>query len=277
MPNYSSLPPFTVLGIDASLTGTGLCVLTWDYFQGEPPKTTTLINDLKGVPRLLYIEKEVEKWACHADLIVIEDYAYKRKYRGEVLGELQGVLKRRLYLMEKEILVVTTQKVKRVLTGNGSKPAKYKHLNNKEWTIQETKKNYCLDFTGRDNECDAFGLALIGLFQKLYQTDANALNQYPLAVPVILQIEHPAPPRKKRTIHYYCKLPYKITVMKTENGTYEAYCSGLDYSKNGRTAKEAVDKVIKGKKDRIKELREKKVRIKTHKKHMGPVSFRIQK
>ena len=54
--NAEKAKPFTVLGIDASLTGTGLCLLTWNYINGEMPVTTTLTNNLTGIPRLIYIE-----------------------------------------------------------------------------------------------------------------------------------------------------------------------------------------------------------------------------
>lgn len=159
----TQIKPYTVLGIDASLTATGLCLLTENSFNERQPSTTTLRNKLKGVPRLLYIEKNIEEWAKDADVVVLEGYAYGRRYKNEVLGELQGVIKRLLYLMDKKVLIVRTQEVKEILTGRVMKPKKIE-LNTKKWTILETKKNYKIDFKNEDNECDAFGLALIGLF-----------------------------------------------------------------------------------------------------------------
>lgn len=269
--------PFTVLGIDASLTATGLCLLTWNYINGEMPVTTTLTNNLTGVPRLIYIEQEIEKWAKNADLIVIENYAYERKFKREVLGELQGVIKRRLYLMGKETLIINTQKVKKVLTGSGNKPAKYKNIDIKKWTIMETKKNYNIDFENRDNECDAFGLALIGLFLEMYKRNPKYLDKYPLARTTIRQIVNQSNKRTKKTLQYYCKLPFKIYVSKKTDGTYEAYCPGLEYRASGESAQKALDNLLKGKKNRIKEMRKNKIRIKTYKKYMGGVSFIVKK
>lgn len=269
--------PFTVLGIDASLTGTGLCLLTTDYLSGKAPETITLTNNLIGVPRLIYIEQEIEKWAKKADLIVIENYAYAKQFRREALGELQGVIKRRLYLMGKETLIVNTQKVKKILTGSGNKPTKYKKIDIKKWTIMETKNNYQIDFENRDNECDAFGLALIGLFYKIYHSDPQILDKYPLAQPVIKELINPPMKPPKKTLQYYCQLPYKIMVYAKEDGTFEAYCPGLDHAWSGQTPQEALDNAQKGKKDRIKEMRKQKIRIRTAKKYMGGFSYLIKK
>lgn len=277
MSNRSSKKPFVVLGIDASLTGTGLCLLTWADFKKKTPKTVTLTNRLTGVPRLIYIEQEIEKWAREADLVVIEDYAYEKKFRREVLGELQGVIKRRLYLMGKETVIVNTQKVKKILTGSGRKPDKYKHMDTKEWTIKETKRNYQIDFENRDNECDAFGLAFIGLCRQLYSTDSNALKSYPLGEQVVREIMNPPQKTPKRTIHYYYNLPYKIYISQNEDGTYQASCPGLNYSWNGSTPEEALENAKKGKKERIQELRRKKIRLKTAKKYMGGIAYIIKK
>ena len=269
--------PFTVLGIDASLTSTGLCLLTLEDVREKTPKTTTLKNHLSGVPRLIYIEQEVEKWAREADLIVIEGYAYERRFRREALGELQGVIKRRLYLMGKETLIVNTQKVKKVLTGNGKKPKKYKNIDVKKWTIQETKKNYHMDFGNKDNECDAFGLALIGIAHYLYHRDPASLEQYPLMKMVISEIVNPSEKPSKRSIYYYYNLPYKIYVSPNEKGTYTAHCPGLDYSWEGNTPNEALENALNRKKERIRELKAKKIRLKTARKYMGGVSYIIKK
>jgi len=277
MPTANIVKPFTILGIDASLTGTGLCLLTWEYLSGKIPKTTTLTNNLSGIPRLLYIEQEVEKWAKDADIIVIENYAYGRKFRREVLGELQGIIKRRLYLMDKNILIVNTQKVKKILTGYGNKPAKYKDMDIKKWTIMGARNNYNIDFENRDNECDAFGLALIGLFYEMYQRNPKDLDKYLLAKATIKQIVIPSKKPTKKTFQYYNNLPFKISVYKKSDGAYEAYCSGLEYRCNGSSAQEALDNVLRGKRDHIKEMRKNKIRIKTHKKHMGGISFIVKK
>lgn len=277
MPDIKNEKPFTVLGIDASLTGTGLCLLTWDFINGKLPETTTLTNHLTGVPRLIYIEQEIAKWAKDADIVVIENYAYDRKFKREVLGELQGVIKRRLYLMDKETLVMNTQKAKKILTGSGSKPSKYKNIDIKKWTMMETKKNYNIDFENRDNECDAFGLALIGLFLEIYKRNPKDLERYPLAKMTIKEVIEPPKKQSKKTLQYYCKLPFKVYVYENPDGTYVAYCPGLDYKVSGDTAQKALENLQKGKKDRIKEMKKQKIRIKTQKKYMGEISFVVKK
>ncbi|QUH22146.1 type II toxin-antitoxin system HicB family antitoxin [Alkaliphilus sp. B6464] len=264
---------FTVLGIDASLTGTGLCLINSDFLKGEKPKTLTLTNNLKGIPRILFIENQIRDWAKDADLIVIENYAYEKKYNREALAELQGVIKRRLYIMDKDLLIVNTQKAKKILTGNGIKPKKFKELNTKEWTILGAKDNYGIDFANKDNECDAFGLALIGLFYLIYQDEPSLIEEYKLPKKVIREIVNPKEKKKKKTIHYYYNLPYKIEVSKNEEGNYLAYCPALDYAWEGNTPQQAFANAINGKKTRIKELKKNKVRFKTAQKYLGGISY----
>lgn len=273
----SKSKPFTALGIDASLTGTGLCLLTWDSLERKKPKTITLTNSLKGIPRLIYIEQEVEKWAKEADIIVIENYAFHREFNREALAELQGVLKRRLYLMGKKVLIVNTQKVKKILTGSTTIPKGKKKIGTKKWTIQQTRKNYGIDFKTAHNECDAFGLALIGICYHMYNINPEILNKYPLSKTVVDEIVNPQIKTKKHSLNYYLNLPYKICVFSKDDKTFTAYCPALDYEWQGNTLKEAIDNAEKGKKERIRQLRNNKVRIKTSRKYMGGISYIVKK
>ena len=46
-----------VLGIDASLTATGICLLDNSFFETKKLFSTTLSSDLKDMDRILFIEK----------------------------------------------------------------------------------------------------------------------------------------------------------------------------------------------------------------------------
>lgn len=273
--NKDAFKPITVLGIDASLTGTGLCLLTLDFINNKVLKSTTLKNDLTGVPRLLYIEEKVKKWAENADIAVIENYAYEKKYNREALAELQGVLKRRLFLMNKELVIVNTQKVKKILTGEPTKPKNCK-LAIKQWIMKETLNYYGIDFENRDNECDAFGLALIGLYLKIYREKPEFITDNRIKS-VIYELINPKKKYSKKTITYYYNLPYRINVIKKSEGIYVAVCPGLDFSWTGSTSAAAYEKAIKGKKERIKYMKENKIKFKTAAKYMGKPSFTIYK
>lgn len=258
-----------VLGIDSSLTGCGLCLLDEDLKTERKSEnkisTTTLKNNLKGVERILYIEREVEKWAKGCDLVVLEGYAFDRKFKGELLAELVGVIKRRLYLMGIPVIVVPTQKVKKILTGRGAKPKEFAELDTKKWTIQETYKNYGIDFKDRDNECDAFGLAKIGLAINRKEEELKPFEKL-----VVDEINNPKV-KIRKTLKYYDGLSFKVEYEDTENGVI-LYCPGLDFSVTGESREDAFEKFNKLKGARIREMKKNNIKIKTTKKFINEVT-----
>ena len=258
-----------VLGIDSSLTGCGLCLLDEDLNKERPVETKiiskTLKNNLKGIERILYIEKEIIAWAKGCELAVIEGYAFDKKFKGESLAELVGVIKRRLHLMGVPLLIVPTQKVKKILTGSGAKPKEYKDIDTKIWTIEKTKDTYGLDFTGRDNECDAFGLAALGMALK-----RNPKDLMPFEKLVVDEIQNPQM-KIKKTLKYYENIPFKVEYEILEDGV-KLYCPGLNFEVVGNSKENAYDEYLKQKSARIREMKKKKLKIRDTKKYILEVN-----
>lgn len=262
-----------VVGVDASLTGTGLCSLTLEDFLNNTPKTITLSNKLSGIERMIYIEEEVAKWVEDADLVVMEGYAYNKEFNREVLAELQGILKRRFHYMEKTLYITTTQKVKKILTGSGNKPKNTK-LNTKQWTIEETKNNYGIDFDGKDDECDSFGLALIGLFY-LLKDNKELIKKYPLINNVISEIEKQEN-KVTKGLDYYLSLPYNQRV-SLEGKTFIGEIPYLDIIVEAKSLNGIIRKLESEKKKKIKSMKKEKNNSYKRVKELGKVSFLIKK
>lgn len=262
-----------ILGIDASLSATGLCVLDTSSFNNKSFFTETLINELRGVERILYIEKKIIEYAQDVELVVMENYAFDAKYSREVLGELQGVIKRRLYLMNKPLLLVDTYKLKKIQAGSSHNPTK---LNVKKWIMQEVYKRYNIDFNGKDNECDAFGLALIGLckmgvIEELYISDIVKED----LINVIQHINN-TKPKIKKNLSYYFNLPYNIIVEYREH----FYILSIDYfniSIKCDSLKKGLVLLEKEKRQYIRTLRKNKKRIVVNKKIKNRLSYRVKK
>lgn len=148
-----------ILGIDASLTNTGICLIETDEKGKIQKYQTEVIQPIsKGIQRLIEIEMNIEKYLDNINMVVIEDYAYNKKFRREVLGELQGIIKRNLFLKNIPFICVCTQYIKKILTGQNMQGADLK-----ERIKKATQQNYGMNFE-TDHECEAFGLALIGKY-----------------------------------------------------------------------------------------------------------------
>lgn len=285
-----------ILGLDISLTGTGLCIVDFDTLKTKEVFSKTLSFDLvelkktlstekivskqeifaAEMQRILYIEKEIINYSKNIDFVVIENYAFGSKFNREKLGEITGILKRRLYLLGIPILLVDTSKVKKILTGDSRNPTK---SNVKKWVLDGTKNRFGIDFQKRDDECDSFGLALIGLFYK----KPNLVNTLILddkikedIFYVLEKIEEQKKKKQKKNISYYFHLPYDITVF-VENNIYVSRINYLEVEGKGVTIKKSLIDLEKQKRLKIRELRSSKKRITLQKKKIGRVSFLIKK
>lgn len=159
-----------ILGIDLSLTGTGLAVLTTDGLfpanscAGKPAKAgdlghcfyyTWLLNRLP--------EDQAQRWqailfpimnlARQVDQIVIENYAFNATFRLAPIAELGGIVRFHLARQGFKPLMIAPKTLKKFVTGNGN--AK------KDLVIAGVKYRYHVDLDN-DNLADAFGLAKIG-------------------------------------------------------------------------------------------------------------------
>lgn len=141
----------TILGIDASLTGTGLAII-----QNNRLITATLKNKLKGVERLLFIIDEITQviLTYKPDIIMLENYAFARANQAHQIGELGGLIRCLCSSVDGDFYTVAPQALKKYLTGKGN--------TKKELMGKEIFKRHQIDLDSGD-EVDAAVLALVGL------------------------------------------------------------------------------------------------------------------
>lgn len=109
---------WTVLGLDLSLTSTGLCLGDVSSVVGDV--LTTEKTKLRGPERLVYLRDVVLGYARQADLVVIEGYAYGRPNQAHQVGELGGVIRVALFEEGIDFVTVPPAKVKKYATGKGN-------------------------------------------------------------------------------------------------------------------------------------------------------------
>ena len=139
----------TYLGIDASLTCTGLALLnekeliTWNLKPKE-----------KGAERLSYFQKAfIMLFMDNEDIIstCIEGYAFGKSFRSHQIGELGGVIRLELYNFAVPFVTIPPKSLKKFVTssGKGEKSDIKLHLY-KRWgfTVEQ------------EDEADAAGCAL---------------------------------------------------------------------------------------------------------------------
>lgn len=137
-----------IVGIDASLTSTGIAIL-----EGGEITTQAIKSKLNGIPRLIDIRNKVKSAVKGANLVVIEGYALSHGHQAHAKGELGGVLRVMLYEAGLPILEVPPAQVKKFATGRGN--AK------KEEMAVAIYKRWGREFPNND-EADAYVLARIG-------------------------------------------------------------------------------------------------------------------
>jgi crossover junction endodeoxyribonuclease RuvC len=141
-----------ILGIDLSLTSTGICLLGEDNeFEASLIKTKS-----RGYERLIFIKDEVESFVNWGDprLVVLEGYSFGSKFgRRESIGELGGIIKLSLVTMGRKTIIAPPTCLKKFVTGKGN--------SGKEIMLMRTLAKYKIEFND-NNLCDAFGLAKMG-------------------------------------------------------------------------------------------------------------------
>lgn len=139
------------MGIDPSLTSTGVC-----YPDGETttwsPKPTT-----KGVERLSWFSSQLNGVLVDPttapNLILLEGYAYGRANQAHQLGELGGVLRLTAHRAHKFVVVVPPSTLKKYATGKGNA--------SKEEVLVQAVLRAGREFT--NDEADAWWLHQIGM------------------------------------------------------------------------------------------------------------------
>lgn len=135
-----------VIGLDLSLKGTGVCVLSGARLS--PQRTTVRIGRescsgvLASIERLLSISDEIINMLEYDDIVVIEAAALNQKWQAAAIGELHGVVKTQLYTRKNIVpMVEQATKMRREVVGKiESKRTKEKMASGKV----ESKVNYGL-------------------------------------------------------------------------------------------------------------------------------------
>lgn len=136
-----------IVGIDASLTGTGVAVVNCSL------RTETIQSKKAGPERLIELRERIKQIVAGANLVVIEGYAFAKGNSAHQLGELGGVLRVMFHEMGLRVLEVAPGQVKKFATGKGV-------ADKRDMSIAVLKR-WGVDFT-TDDETDAFVLAMIG-------------------------------------------------------------------------------------------------------------------
>lgn len=145
------------IGIDLSLTGTGIIVLKGNKIIKEAlikskPSGPFPIDELK---RLVTIKKEVMEYAQQADIAVIEGLAFMARNTSALvqLAGLNYLVREGLSELSIDFKIVTPSSLKKFITGKGN--------SEKSLMLLETYKRFGVSFSN-DNICDAYALAMVG-------------------------------------------------------------------------------------------------------------------
>ena len=142
-----------VLGIDPSLTETGLCFYT---VSGKYVFETIKGKKLRGVERLSFFRDSFSKSIRQYNPVfaIIENYAYATGHSGKpyTTGELGGVLRLALYDSKVLFDVVAPPSVKKYCTGSGRA--------DKNVILKEVYRRWGVDVVS-DDLADAFVIAKI--------------------------------------------------------------------------------------------------------------------
>lgn len=106
--------PTVVVGLDLSLTSTGVS------YNGE---TYTIQSPYKGVERLSDIRDGVASVIIrsHADIVAIEGYSFaSRNSHAHALGELGGVIRLQMYEMRRPVIEIPPTTRAKFATGKGN-------------------------------------------------------------------------------------------------------------------------------------------------------------
>jgi crossover junction endodeoxyribonuclease RuvC len=148
-----------IVGIDPSLTGTGICTMLTASLQFPgftQEHQTSLIKPAtkSGPERLIEIRDRVASFIQEADIVVIEGYSFGSKGAGVFqTAELGGVLRVMIREQGKWMVEVAPTQLKKFATGKGN--AK------KEEVKLGAYKRWGVEFKTSD-ETDAFCLSKIG-------------------------------------------------------------------------------------------------------------------
>lgn len=136
--NVSRVP--RILALDLSLMRTGVC--------GPDGATSCIaIGELRGMPRIDAIARQVQALARGVDLVVIEGYSYASANQAHQVGELGGCVRFLLHRLGVPYVDVAPSSLKKYAAGKGNC--------GKDMMIAAAIRRF--GFAGSDNnEADAF-------------------------------------------------------------------------------------------------------------------------
>jgi Holliday junction resolvasome RuvABC endonuclease subunit len=141
-----------IMGIDASLTNTGIAVL----LDGKLHTESLEPKKLRGAERLAWFRSEIRALLSVyvPTAVMLEGYAFGAKMQREAMGELGGVVRLTCWDASAPLSIVQPTCLKLFITGSGAGP--------KDNMSKEIYKRYGVDLTD-NNQVDAAGLAIMGL------------------------------------------------------------------------------------------------------------------
>ena len=164
-----------IIGIDASLTHTGISVISVDdgvhIERICVPKTrgAERLKDIEEWFSNLFIELE-QKYQYTIKISVLEGYAFTPRFgQSFSLGELGGVIKLFLYKRNIKLFTVAPQTLKKFATGSGK--------GDKNMMLLKAFKKWGVEFNN-DHTCDAFSLAMIGKAIYEIENKIKDIKQY---------------------------------------------------------------------------------------------------
>lgn len=165
-----------ILGIDPSLSATGLCL-----YNGSAVIRETITSKFAGVLRLRAIADAIVNHHCDRELCVIEGVvsSFGKGDRSELMA-LHWFIRDRLY--PSPTLVVAPAQLKKFVLGSGK--------GEKSLMLREVYRRWGVE-AANDNEADAVGLAMIGA---AYLDESRCVNQAQREVVAALK----AGPKRKR-------------------------------------------------------------------------------
>lgn len=120
--------PYRVMGLDLSLSGTGIVVR--DKGEGEIIRAQTIgysldedATEQQRLDRLVNLAVGIKTFIeeIHPHIIVIEGHAYGAKFGGAALAELHGVVKVQIYFLTKQApMIVAVKKARKVVLDDGA-------------------------------------------------------------------------------------------------------------------------------------------------------------
>lgn len=153
-----------IMGLDISLTGTGVVILDCPINSKVHPGDFTYLNTIDtkklfGMQRCEYIRNQIDMVIKNyqPDIVIIEGYAYGAKGRAVYdLGEIGGIIRHLLYTNNINYKEVPPNSLKLFVTKDGRA--------SKE-DMMFTLENLYGKIFADDNQADAMGLALFGLYK----------------------------------------------------------------------------------------------------------------